>query len=195
MDGFVLAGGKSSRMGRNKALMDVGGIPIIQRVADALVKAANRVTVIANTPEDYGFLRLPIREDLVTGIGPLGGLYTALRIAETDACFVLACDLPMVRPELLRRLAEEAAGVDAVVPRTADGSHPLCAVYARTGLPAAEAQIHAGEYRILRFLERIRTRWAGPEVWTSVDPEGLSFTNVNTPEAYQKIQGSVDETR
>ena len=188
MDGFVLAGGKSSRMGCNKALLDAGGVPIIRRVADTLAEVADRVTVIANPSEDYGFLGLPIREDLVAGVGPLGGLYTALRAAEAEACFVLACDLPMVRPEMLRRLAGEMAGFDAVVPRTADGFHPLCAVYARTGLPAAAAQIRAGDYKVLRFLDRIRTRWAGPEVWSSADPEGLSFVNVNTPDVYQEVK-------
>lgn len=188
MDGFLLAGGESSRMGRNKALLDAGGVPMIRRVADALTAVADRVTVIANLPEDYRFLGLPILGDAVTGVGPLGGIYTALRAAQSDACFVLACDLPLIRPDLLRLLATEAKGFDAAVPRTDDGDHPLCAVYARTGLAAAEAQIKAGDYKITRFLERIRTRWIGPEVWGEVDPDGLSFMNVNTLEAYQRVR-------
>lgn len=184
----MLAGGKSSRMGRNKALLDVGGLPIIQRVADALRAVADRVTVITPTPEDYRFLRLPALEDAVTGAGPLGGIYTALRATRSDACFILACDLPLVRPALLRLLAEEAQGFDAAAPRTGDGDHPLCAVYGRGGLAQAEAQIDAGDLRVIRFLGRVRTRWVGPETWGRADPEGLSFLNVNTPETYEKVK-------
>lgn len=194
MDGFLLAGGKSLRMGHNKALLDMGGVPIIERVAEALAATADRVTVIANKAGDYRFLGLPIIEDAVAGVGPLGGIYTALRTMEADACFVLACDLPMVRPGVLRVLAAEGRGFDAAVPHTSDGCHPLCAVYSRTGLTAAEAQICSGDYRVVRFLERIRTRWVGPEVWGKVDPDGLSFLNVNTPETYQKVKTIFRET-
>ena len=188
MDGFLLAGGKSSRMGCNKALLVAGGAPLIQRVADALGAVADRVTVIANLPEDYRFLGLPILGDAVTGAGPLGGIYTALCATQSEACFVLACDLPMVSPDLLRLLSQEAQGADAAVPRTEDGDHPLCAVYARTSLAQAEAQISAGDYKITRFLERIRTRWVGQETWSKADPDGLSFINVNTPETYEKVK-------
>ena len=188
MDGFLLAGGKSSRMGRNKALLVAGGVPLIQRVADALSAVAGRVTVIANLPEDYRFLGLPILGDAVRDAGPLGGIYTALCAAQSEACFVLACDLPLVRPALLRLLGQEALGADAAVPRTEDGDHPLCAVYDRAGLAQAEAKISAGDYKVTRFLERIRTRWVGAETWSKADPEGLSFVNVNTPETYEKVK-------
>lgn len=196
MDGFVLAGGKSSRMGRNKALLDVGGKPIIQRVTEALTQAADRVAVISNAPEDYAFLGVPIVEDRVAGIGPLGGLHAALIAARSEVCLVVACDLPLIRPELLRMLAAEVAGQDAAVPCTEEGCHPLCAAYARTGLPAAEAQIRDGNYRVLGFLRQVRTRWVGPEVWSRADPEGLSFVNVNTPDAYEKARALLGgETR
>jgi molybdopterin-guanine dinucleotide biosynthesis protein A len=191
MDGFLLAGGKSSRMGCNKALLVAGGVPLIQRVADALSVVADRVTVIANLPEDYRFLGLPILGDAVAGVGPLGGITTALRATQSEVCLVLACDLPLVRPDLLRALIREARGADAAVPRTQDGDHPLCAVYARTGLAQAEAQIEAGDYKVTRFLERIRTRWVGPETWGKADPDGLSFVNVNTPEMYEKVKEMV----
>lgn len=184
----MLAGGKSSRMGCNKALLIAGGAPLIQRVADALRAVASRVTVIANAPEDYRFLGLPIIGDAVRDAGPLGGIYTALLAAQSGACFVLACDLPLVRPGVLRLLAQEAGGVDAAVPRTEDGEHPLCAVYARTGLAQAEAQVRTGDFRVTRFLGRIRTRWVGPETWGRADPDGLSFINVNTPEMYEKVK-------
>lgn len=175
-------------MGCNKALLVAGGTPLIQRVADALRAVADRVTVVANTSEDYRFLGLPVLGDAVTGAGPLGGIYTALCATQSEVCFVLACDLPMIRPDLLRLLAQEARGADAAVPRTTDGDHPLCAVYARTGLAQAEAQIRAGDYKVTRFLERIRTRWVGPETWSKADPDGLSFVNVNTPETYEKVK-------
>ncbi|OGG52113.1 MAG: hypothetical protein A3F84_19880 [Candidatus Handelsmanbacteria bacterium RIFCSPLOWO2_12_FULL_64_10] len=188
MDGFLLAGGKSSRMGCNKALLVAGGVPLIQRVADALRAVTSRVTVIANLPEDYGFLGLPILGDAVRDAGPLGGIYTALCATQSEACFVLACDLPLVRPGVLRLLAQEAGGADAAIPRTEDGDHPLCAVYARTGLAQAEAQMRAGDFKVARFLGRIRTRWVGPETWRKADPDGLSFINVNTPETYERVK-------
>ena len=174
-------------MGRNKALLHAGGVPLIRRVADALSIVADRMVVIANEPEDYGFLGLPIIKDRVMGAGPLGGIYTALKAAGSDLCFVLACDLPLMRPGMLKILEQNAPGYDATVPRTSREDHPLSAVYATTGLRSAEAQIEKGDYKVTRFLDRIRTRWVGPQEWGKADPEGRSFLNVNTPEDYCRI--------
>lgn len=187
MDGFILAGGKSRRMGINKALLDAGGVPVIRRVAEAMAPVSDRVTLVTAAPGEYGFLGLKIVEDMIPGLGPLGGIYTALRTATTGRCLVLACDLPMIKPQLLQRLIAETPGYEAVVPRTADQCHPLCAVYADSGLGALEAQVRDGDYRVMNFLVRVRTRWIDPQVWSETDPEGLSFVNVNTPEVYRMV--------
>ena len=87
----------------------------------------------------------------------------------------------------MKILEQNSRGFDATVPRTSRGDHPLCAVYATTGLRFAEDQIEKGDYKVTRLLDRIRTRWVGPQEWGKVDPEGRSFLNVNTPEDYDRI--------
>ena len=100
---------------------------------------------------------------------------------------VLACDLPLVRPPLLLRLQSELQDFDAVVPRTDHADHPLCAVYAKSCFARIETQIRGGNYKVLTLLARVRTRWVGPDIWGSLDPQGLSFVNVNTPEALKRV--------
>jgi molybdopterin-guanine dinucleotide biosynthesis protein A len=192
MDAFILAGGKSRRMGRNKALMEIGGVPIVQRALDALAQVAERVRVIADEPEDYRFLGVPILRDAIGGMGPIGGVYTAARASGSGLFYTVACDLPALQPDLMRLLAEEAKGYDAAVPRTGERAHPLCAVYARSCEAVAKAQIRTGRLKMMEFLHQIRTRWVDPETWRQVDPEGRSFWNVNRPETYREVKARVE---
>jgi molybdopterin-guanine dinucleotide biosynthesis protein A len=150
----LLAGGQSSRMGRDKALLRIGGQPLIHLLAKRLLEVAEQVFVSAPDPAMYAFLSLPCVRDVYAGCGPLAGLHAAMLQSERPLMLVLACDLPRVSASLLQILIDAASDYDVVIPETSDGRlHPVCAVYRRTCLAAAERCLQSGEYRMLHLFE------------------------------------------
>ena len=176
--GFVLAGGRSSRMGRDKALLPLGDSTLVEQVAARIRAATGNVTLIG-PPERYGGLGHPVVGDLVEGCGPLGGVYTALSITSADWNLVVACDMPGLTVEFLERLlaAGEAAGLDCLVPQTSSGLEPLCAVYHRRCLAAAKAAIFHKAFKMHDFVSGLRCK-----TWPLSDPSPLE--NINTPEEW-----------
>lgn len=180
--GVVLAGGLSTRMGTNKALLEVGGVRLIDGAAATLRALFPEVLVIANDPAPYAGLGLPILPDLIPGKGPLGGLYTAVSAASHPHAFCLACDMPFANPTLIRYLAGLAEGHDVVVPRAAEGVQPLHAVYGKGCLEAMRRQIEADHLKIDRLYAAVRVRYVDEAEMRPYDPELLSFWNLNTRE-------------
>lgn len=124
--------------------------------------------------------------DLLPGSGPLGGIYTAIRAAARGRVLVVACDMPFLTAPFLGRLVAECVGVDAVVPRAADGFHPLCAVYAQSAAAAIRRRIRHGQLKVVDALADLAVREIGPEEITPYDPDGTLFVNINTPDDYQR---------
>ena len=124
--------------------------------------------------------------DLLPGSGPLGGIYTAIRAATRGRVLVVACDMPYLTAPFLGRLVAECVGVDAVVPRTADGLHPLCAVYAQSAAAAIHRRIMDGQLKVVDALADLSVREIGAEEITPYDPDGTLFVNINTPDDYQR---------
>lgn len=178
----VQAGGQSRRMRRDKALVPLGGRPMIEVLLRRLDGLADDIVVTTNRPEDYAFLGVRLASDRVPGAGALAGLRTALAAALGETVLVLACDLPFVARPLLEYLLERAGEADVVIPRRAGEYEPLLAVYARSVLPAVESALAAGQSRMISFFPEVRVLAIEAEEWTPFDPEGLSFFNVNTPE-------------
>jgi molybdenum cofactor guanylyltransferase len=182
--GYVLAGGRSTRMGRDKALLPFADSTLIQHVAQCVLSAAGNVTIIG-PPDRYCSLGHPVAADLVDNCGPLGGLYTALSITESDWNLIVACDMPRLTAHFLESLlsavkasAAESSPVDCVVPRIhgiGAGLDPLCAVYHRRCLPAAKAAL---DLKMLKMHDFISTLEAS--IWPVADCAPLE--NVNTPE-------------
>ena len=194
IEGFILAGGASSRMGEDKALLRLGGELFVGRAARALGAVAGRVRVVSSRHEAaaHGLEVLP---DLYEGRGALGGVHAALAACEAPWAAVLSCDLPFVTGELLARLASfRASSADAVAPTQEDGRpQPLCAFYARDPcLRMAEDLIRAGELRPRAMLGQVRTRWVAFEELEDLEGAGLFFRNVNTPEDYRR---ALDEAK
>jgi molybdopterin-guanine dinucleotide biosynthesis protein A len=173
--GFVLAGGRSSRMGLDKALLEVEGATLIERIAGQVRRAAGSATIIGPA-ERYSHLGFPVVADLVEGLGPLGGLYTALSATRADWNLIVACDLPEVSAELLADLLEaaERCGRRALVPSSRAGLEPLCAVYHRSLLREVVRAINHKALKMQDFVSEI-----GAAMWPA--PEGAWFRNVNTP--------------
>ena len=182
--GFVLTGGASRRMGRDKALLrGPGGVPLAAQIAESVREAAGSVVLIG-PPERYTHLGFPVLADRVLECGPLGGVYTALCATSADWNLIVACDMPNLTATLLRGLldAAEASTADCVVPEDAHGMHPLCAVYHRRCLPAVESAISHNQLKMHNLVTSLRF-----EKW--IAPEALALANVNTPEAWQDLQG------
>jgi molybdopterin-guanine dinucleotide biosynthesis protein A len=190
LTGAILAGGRSRRMGRPKALLPVGGVPMVARVARALGRVCRHVLAVSDDPAPLAFLGVPVIPDAFPGRGPLGGLQAALAAATTPYVAVAACDMPFLNPAVVAYLAGKAVGWDGAVPAGVGpagsmGYEPLCAVYARGCLGAVEARLRAGDGRMTSFFPDVRLRPVPREELERVDPGLRSFWNANTPEEYE----------
>jgi molybdopterin-guanine dinucleotide biosynthesis protein A len=173
--GFVLVGGASRRMGRDKALLPLGHATMVEEIAARVRVAAGSVTLIGS-PEKYGHLGLPVIPDEIENCGPLGGLYAALRATNADWNVLVACDMPEVTVSFLQRLIEaaERSDADCVLPEIGGKLDPLCAVYHRRVVGAAESAIHRKLFKMQDFVSTLRTSY-----WPVADPRPL--VNLNTP--------------
>lgn len=187
IEGFILAGGASSRMGTDKARLRLGQQTFVEKIAGALSSIAARTSVVSSRPESDAF-GLPVVADVYAQRGALGGLHAALAHARADWVAVVSCDLPFVTKALFVRLAsfirEET---QAVAPVQSDGRRqPLCALYARDEcLEIAEELLRADELRPRVLLGRVRTRWVAFEELADLTHARLFFRNINMPEDYR----------
>lgn len=187
--GVVLAGGGSTRMGTSKAALPVAGEPLLARVVRRLRAALTEVVVIGPAEMSELVPDTSILPDARPGMGPLGGLETALRTVQTEHVFAVACDMPFVQPPLVRAMSEMALrepDVDAVVLRTERGTEQLHAVYARSCLPAIERQLDTGDLALRHALRQLRVREVSKDEAARYDPAGLSAFNANTPEEWAR---------
>lgn len=194
VEGFILAGGASSRMGSDKAALALGGETFVRRVARALSGVAGgRVSLVSGRPgaDAWG---LPVVADVYEKCGALGGLHAALSRARAPLAAVVSCDLPFVTAELFARLVSLARGFDAAAPVQRDGRpQPLCAVYAAAAcLPLCEELLRSGERRPRELLRRARTRWVREQELTDLPGAELFFLNVNTPQDYARALAHED---
>lgn len=186
--GFVLTGGKSSRMGRDKALLELGGQPLAVRIAERLRPVVGEVALISNLGR-HGQLGLRVFADRVAGRGPLGGIVTALENTRCDWNLIVACDLPFLDTGFLRVLLERAvmdSEADAVVPKTADGWQPLCAAYHRRCLPILEIFLASDNPKVARTFEYLNVRIMAPDELEKFAFPARLFENMNTPEDYRE---------
>ncbi len=185
----ILAGGHSTRMGTNKALLRLspGGTTVIERVMSRLGEAGVAPDLlVTNTPHEYAFLGLPMVPDDVRGAGPLGGILTALNHSPYERVLVVACDMPTLNPALLRYMASLPGGYDALIPRRTDVSgrehlETLHAIYSRRCIGPIGERIRAGELKVAVLIEDVRVLYLDEEEMRRYDPGLQSFRNVNTP--------------
>ena len=180
--GLILLGGKSRRYGSNKAMVEVDGVRLIERAVRVMRPLFQEVILLTNTPRDYAYLGLPMVEDLIKGLGPLGGVYTGLETISCDAGFFVACDMPFLNQALILHLVANRKGFDAVVPRVGWMIEPLHAVYTKRCLPAIRHLIDSREYQIFKFLPNVRVRYVEAEEIRVHDPQLRSFFNINEPQ-------------
>lgn len=192
VSGVILAGGASRRMGRNKALLEVDGVPMITHAYRTLASLFHEVIVVTNSPDDYDFLPCRKVPDIFPGYGSIAGLHAALAHSTSAHTFVTACDLPFLDPVIIRHLCDiREDGDDAVVPCNNGGQEPLHALYAAACTDIFEQAIKRGERKIVDILEKVNIRTVSPDELQRAGGRATSFVNVNTPEEYRDISRQV----
>ena len=180
--GFVLAGGRSRRMGRDKALAPWGEVTLLDHALDRLRGCCHTVRILSGPERRYDDRGWPADVDVVSKAGALGGIVTGLALADAPLGLFLAVDMPRVPEGLLARLVALAVGYDAVVPVSPAGPEPLCAVYRTTCEAPIRKRLREGDLRAVGFLEDVKVRWIGPRQVRAWGEAGAVFANLNTPE-------------
>lgn len=174
-------------MGQDKAWLKVGGQPVIERVLARVKPLTDDLLLSANTPENYRALGLRLVPDIYPT--PLGGIYSVLAAARYPHVLVVACDMPFLQSDLLRYLVTLAPTADVIIPRPKhDRLEPLLAVYGQNCRPAIEAQLQAGQPRIIDFFDAVSVRYVEADEIAPFDPNLASFINLNTPDDWRRAQ-------
>lgn len=193
---FILAGGESSRMGRDKAALKLGGVPMLLRTARLVEPVAGRPTILGESNGGQPFGLRAIADDW-PGAGPLGAIATALRVSRSPWNLIVACDLPYLTRPWLEFLAARALAsqADAVVPSNTRGAEPLCAVYNRRCEAAVRGALERGVRKVTNGLADVLVELIDPFEWKEFDSEGLLFKNMNTPEDYEEARRRFEQGR
>ncbi len=178
----ILAGGRNSRMQRNKAFLEVDRQPLIQDLIQRLNTEFPEIIVVSNEPECYAHLPTRVVTDRIPRQGPLSGIHAGLVEARYHHCFVVACDMPFVHAGLAAWLAGKAkGGYDVVVPRLGQHLQPLFAVYGKGCLPHIEQCLHNHIHKIIDFYSKVRVCYVDrSDIVAWADPDTV-FYNINTP--------------
>ncbi len=190
--GVILAGGCSSRMGSDKALLPYQGGRFIEAIHRRMEDLFEEVIVVTADPGRYDFLPCRRVTDIFPGMGALGGIHAALRQCGAERIFVVACDMPHLVPGLIRYLCSLEEEADVVVPEGEGGLEPLHAVYRKSVLPIVEEALGDGRCRVVSFFDRVRVRRVSREEVERIDPGLSAFRNINTPEEYYRFRDGLN---
>jgi len=183
----ILAGGRSRRMGKTKALLPYRGKPLIAHVYETVQPLFEDIFLVTNDPGIFDFLPCPKVADRIPGKGPISGVDAALRHSRNPHVLVVGCDAPFLSPSLLKLLAGKTVGADLVIPYGPHGPEPLCAFYGKGCLPLIEDTLREGDFRLVALASRLQARKVSLEEVAAADPGFLSFRNINTPGEYQAL--------
>lgn len=189
--GFVLAGGKSSRMGRDKALLEIDCIPMISRAVRLVESGTGGAATVVGAPQTFREFGFEVVADDWPGAGPLGGIATALRVTNSEWNLILACDLPYLTSEWLAYLIHrvQASTADAALAINDHGTEPLCAMYRKACEPLVRDAVANGRLKVqdcIAELRRLgRLECVEPSEWKAFDSDGTLFKNMNLPQDYE----------
>ena len=186
IDGFILSGGQSRRMGRDKCELTLNGQTFVERISNRMALVTTSIKVVGKLA---GQSRVSQVADIYPEWGALGGVHAALANCASKWALVVACDFPFVTTDLFARLNDLSAGFDAVAPVQADGvPQPLCTLYrVDPCLAQAEQLIKSGERKPIALLQSVRTRWIAFDELADLEGSESFFYNINTPEDYARI--------
>jgi molybdopterin-guanine dinucleotide biosynthesis protein A len=199
---IILAGGKNTRIGRNKAFIQLpisrhgirAGESILQNTLNILRKIFSEVLIVTNQKEAYlyygscGKFNVQVVEDLIKESGPLGGIFTGLCYSVSEHNFVVACDMPFIKPALIRLLLKEKETYHAVIPEIDGEIEPLFALYSKNCIPVMHEHLQKRNLKIREVIDKLQVKKIGSSKIDRVDPEHLSFFNINTEEDLRKAE-------
>jgi len=194
----IIAGGKSTRMGRDKAFVELLGKTLIESILAQVSAVGQQQTIlVTNQPDAYGHLGLPMYADVLPDKGSLGGIYTALCHSPTPYTLTVACDMPFLNPALLRHMIGLCAddAYDVIVPRVEGYPQGLHAIYSQRCMQPIRAWLESDRLKVIGFYDSVRVRMLDEAEWQSFDPKGLSFYNVNTPDELAAARRLVDDSK
>jgi molybdopterin-guanine dinucleotide biosynthesis protein A len=186
--GIILSGGKSVRMGENKAFIEIEGVPIIHRINNLFKELFQETIIVTNQKDLFSNFESKIYNDLLPNKGALGGLYTGIFFSNFHYSFCVACDMPFIKKSLVQYLLNLIKEDDVIVPRTSDGLQPLHAIYSKNCLTPIKKVIDQGKYSIIDFYDLVKVKVVQENEFTAFDPLRESFINVNTPLELRSIR-------
>ena len=190
----ILAGGKSSRMGRDKSFVPFHGRPLIQVVLEHVAGLGDELLLVTNKPAEYSHLDLPMVGDVYPDHGSLGGIFTAVYYAAHPYTLVVACDMPWLNRPLLAYMISLRETAAAIVPRWQEFPEPLHAIYSKACLEPIEENLKQQRLKITGFFDKVSVHFVERDTIARFDPEGRSFANVNTPQDLRQSQNESDGT-
>jgi len=187
MTGIILSGGKSSRMGLNKAFLEIQGERLIDRTVRQFQELFSEVILVTNEPPLYLDQDVTLITDIYKRKGPLGGLYAGLFYASFDYAFLCACDMPYLNVEFIRYMMGKVAEYDIVIPETSEGYFPLHAIYSRRCLPVIKNLLERGDrLKMTGCFKGMRVLFIPESIIRTYDPQGVMFLNINTEQDLQQ---------
>lgn len=188
MTGVILAGGKSTRIGKDKAFLIINGQRIIDRIIYIFRDIFDDIIIVTNNPIEYFHLDLKLATDIIPQKGALGGIYTGLFYASSQHIFVTACDMPFINKGFVEYVVSKADNFDVVVPRSDDGLQPLHAVYSKRCQNHIEAAIQSNRLKIKDIYPKSRVKEISTEEIRYFDPQQSLFFNINYPDDLEKAK-------
>jgi len=186
---IILAGGRSSRIGRDKSRLTLAGKALAQRAVDFLKNYFVELIYVTNQPQNIPWCdNLIVVEDEVPYQGPLGGILAGLQVSDSQANFVIGIDMPFFNLDIIHLLLDQGEQYDVVVPRLAGGYEPLYAVYAKKCLPVIRKHLKKGDFRTVSFYDDVKVYTVSEERLRQLDPDLKVFFNINTLADYQKAK-------
>jgi len=191
----VLAGGRSTRLQQDKALLELDGEWILEGILRKLAFLSDDLLVVGGDQEKLRSLGVPIVPDARPGAGPLGGIYTGLQRMDHERGLFVACDMPLLSLPLLRYMIKLSPHFDVVIPRVGENVEPLHAVYGKACLLPMKEQLDRGERRVVCFHPSVRIRYIEEPNIDVFDPQRLSFFNINTPHDLETARHILQQRR
>ncbi len=182
LTGIILAGGKSSRIGQNKALLDLSGKKIIEIIYEKITSLFNDVIIISNSPEDYQFMGLKIYRDIFPGFGPLAGIHSGLISSKTESNFIISCDLPLISTEAVKYIISYKSDKAAMIYKKNGQLQFLCGIYNKKCLPVLDDLLKCKILNVRDFISKIDVEILNAEIF----PDEIFF-NLNTIEDYDYL--------
>ena len=185
MNFYILAGGQSRRLGRNKALVEVNGQPIIEKVVSAIPAKKENIKLVTSSFQTFRFLKLEMISDIHPGLGPIGGVHAGLVDSSFDFNFFLACDLPFISTEVIQTVLDSHASQDIFGIRTKKGLEPLCTLYSKECISTIENQMKVKDYSLHPLFEAV------PSEFIEIEDSNILF-NLNTTQDLKNLRGFSD---